>query len=129
MANSSKSTLYDRLGGASGVASLLSDFYERVFADNELRGFFEGLALDKLERIQTEFFAAALDGPVSYTGRPLYEVHAGLGIKPVHLRRFLDHLLETMQGMEISEQDVYEISSRLAIYADDITGQTAGLDG
>ena len=75
--------------------------------------------------MQREFFAAALDGPVRYSGRPLHEVHARLGIELRHLSRFLDHMMEVLADSSIDERDRYEIRSRINTYADDITGATA----
>lgn len=121
-------SLYERIGGERVMAPLIAAFYERVLADPELRPFFEGVDMGTLRRMQHEFFAAALGGPLRYTGRPLAEVHAGLGIRPRHLQRFLDHLLETLKGHELAEDDVYDIFSRIALYADEITGTTT-VDG
>jgi hemoglobin len=121
-------TLFERIGGEPVVARLVDAFYERVLGDDELRPFFADTSMGKLQRMQREFFAAALGGPIRYSGRPLGEVHYGLGIRPRHLRRFLDHLLDTLRGQGIDAQDVYEIASRIQTYADEITGTTS-VDG
>jgi len=117
-------TLYERIGGEEAIESLVYTFYRLIFADPELSPFFEGVSHDRLETMQREFFSAALDGPIHYTGRPLHEVHAGLGIQLRHLSRFLDHMMEALSGFPISEQDRYEIRSRINTYADEITGST-----
>ncbi len=121
-------TLYDRIGGREAISKLIVDFYRRVLADPDLRPFFEDVPVDKLGHMQAEFFATALDGPHDYTGRPLHEVHAGLGIRPHHLQLFLDHLLETLEGHEIGRDDRYDIVSRINTYADEITGAVS-VDG
>ncbi len=118
------STLYERIGGDDAIESLVYAFYRRIFADPELSPFFEGMSQDRLQTMQREFFSAALDGPVRYSGRPLHEVHAGLGIELRHLSRFLDHMMEALSDFPISEQDRYEIRSRINTYADEITGST-----
>jgi hemoglobin len=128
MADNDERTLYDRIGGEEAVAGLLAAFYQRVLGDPELRPFFEGMALDKLRTMQAEFFSAALEGPIRYTGRPLSAVHAGLGIQPRHVRLFLEHLLETLEGAGLSEQDRYDTYSRIATRADEVTGITS-VDG
>jgi len=125
---SAPSTLYDRLGGEAVLESVVYDFYKRVFADALLATFFEGIEPERLQRMQREFFAAALDGPVGYSGRPLNEVHAGLGIQARHLARFLEHLLATLSDRDLSEHDRYDIYSRVNTYANDITGSTT-VDG
>lgn len=117
-------TLYQRMGGDEAIAEALYDFYRRVFADPELSPFFEGIEAERLEAMQREFFSAALDGPVRYTGRPLHVVHADLGIELRHLARFLDHLMDTLAERGIDEADRYDIRSRINTYADEITGST-----
>lgn len=114
-------TLFERIGGSSVLDSLVGAFYQRVLADPELLPFFENTTTVKLERMQKEFFAAALDGPVSYSGRPLSYMHQNLGIKPHHLSRLLDHLLATLKTRGLEDEDVYAIISRLNTYADVVT--------
>lgn len=123
-----RQTLYERIGGDAAIARLVGVFYRRVLADPELAPFFADTPMERLRCMQQEFFSAALDGPVRYTGRSLAEVHHGLDIRPRHMRRFLDHLVATMRAEGLDEDDVYEIASRLAIYADEITG-TSTVDG
>jgi len=125
----SSESLYERVGGAEGIERVTDAFYQRVFSDADLRRFFEGVALDKLSRMQARFFSAALGGPDAYEGRPVAEIHAGLGIQPRHLQRFFEHLVETLKSQGVTEADAYEIASRLGPWADDVTGQAGGTDG
>ena len=110
------------------VEALVGPFYERVLADPELKPFFTHTPMDKLRCMQAEFFTAALDGPVHYGGMDLTHAHWGKGIRPHHVQRFMDHLLETLKACNIQPTDVDEIIRRLSIYADDITA-TGGEDG
>lgn len=116
------STLYERLGGERAIAAVVEEFYGRVFADPQLAPFFAGREKERLARMQREFFAAALGGPIRYSGRPLNAVHAELGIRPRHLARFLEHLMATLADRALSESDRYDVYSRIHRYADDITG-------
>jgi hemoglobin len=118
-------TLYERIGGAAGVERLLGAFYRRVLADAELAPFFEGRSMPRIERMQREFFGAALDGPVRYSGRSLAVVHAGLGIRVRHFARFVQHLLETLHSLDLDEDDVVEVIARVDTYVDQITGETS----
>ena len=118
-------TLYERVGGEAAVAALIEAFYERVLADPELAPFFAATPMETQHRMQTLFFCAALDGPFEYTGRPLATVHYGRGIRPPHLARFVGHLLDTLRGRGLDEDDVLEIVSRIDTYADEITGDTS----
>lgn len=128
MSSAASGSLFERVGGQEAVASLVTAFYQRVLVDPELSPFFEGASIEKLQRMQAEFFSAALGGPIRYTGRPLSEVHQGMGIRPRHLARFVEHMLATLRGLEIGEDDALDIISRINRYADEITGDY-GVDG
>ena len=119
-----QNTLFERVGGEAAIAELIHDFYERVLADPELIPFFKHTSIDKLRRMQHEFFSAALDGPINYTGRPLSHVHHGRGITKHHFALYVNHLLDTLRDCGINEQDVNEIIGRINTYADEITGDT-----
>jgi hemoglobin len=124
----SSDSLYDRLGGEATVTALIDTFYERIIADDDLRPFFEHSSMDTLRRMQREFIAAALGGPIVYAGRSIREAHAGRGITKKHLALFIEHLMESLKVHDISDQDSYDIISRLNKYADDVTGDT-NVDG
>lgn len=129
MTPSEHETLYERVGGEDGISLLVESFYDRVLADPELRPFFEDTAMDKLRRMQHEFFTAALGGPGDYSGRPLDQAHAGRGIEARHLQRFVGHLLAVLdEEFDLEEEDESAIADRIWHYADDVTG-SYGLDG
>lgn len=117
-----RQTLFVRIGGEQTVAELIGDFYDRVSADPELKPFFKNSPMEKLRRMQREFFSAALDGPITYTGKPLSYVHHGRGITRHHFALYVDHLLETLRDHDITDQDAQEIIGRISTYADEITG-------
>ena len=121
-------TLYERIGGDPAVADLISKFYDRVVADPELKPFFKNASMEKIRRMQREFFSAALDGPITYTGKPLGHVHHGRGITKHHFAVYVGHLVQALEERGINEQDVQDIIGRINTYADEITG-TAGSMG
>jgi hemoglobin len=115
-------TLFERIGGEQMIAEVVDDFYARVLADPELKPFFRNTSIDKLRSMQREFFGAALDGPITYTGKPLSHVHHGRGITKHHFSLFVNHLLDTLRDRRISDQDVTDIINRISTYANEITG-------
>ena len=121
-------SLYGRVGGEAVIEQLVTAFYERVLGDPELAPFFRGTKMDKLRSMQREFFAAALGGPMTYSGKPLSHVHDGRGITTRHLTRFVDHLLETLRESNLDQRDVDEIVTRVSRYSDEIVGG-GGMDG
>ena len=126
----SETTLYERIGGETVIDGMVDDFYMRVLGDSELRPFFDGVSMERLRRMQKEFFAAALDGPMDSTDRDLEKAHHGLGITRHHVTRFVSHLIAVLDARDaISRKDAMDIIFQIAILADDVTGDAGGVDG
>ncbi len=123
-----ETSLYEKIGGEEGIASMVDDFYKRVLADSRLAPFFQDVPMDRLQRMQREFFGAATGGPIKYTGRPLGHVHQGRGITSRDFQRFTEHLIETLQERGVSEREVLDLISRVNLYADEIT-HSSNVDG
>lgn len=115
-------TPYERIGGATTVASLVDDFYDRVLGDAELARFFERADLPRLLEMQRMFFTMALGGPVDYEGRPLAHAHRGRGITREHLQRFTDHLFATLEEYDLDEAERLDMIARINTYSSDILG-------
>ena len=115
-------TLFDRIGGEQGVKNLVRSFYDRVLKDSELAPFFEGSSVERLFAMQYEFFSAALDGPVKYSGLSIHQAHFGRGIDKQHFARFVNHLIATLESWQLSEHEVQLLIGRVNTYADEVTG-------
>ena len=99
------------------MALLVDRFYGRVLKDPELEPHFRNVPMEKLLAMQVELFAAALGGPNRYSGRPLAEVHRGMGISRPLIDRFLRHLLATIEFLHPNAEEVREIYDRLGSHA------------
>lgn len=120
--------LFERLGGEAGVNAVVRDLYRRVFDDPELAPFFQHVEVERLQRMQFEFMASVMDGPVQYTGAELTSIHRGKGITGKHFAKFFGHLAESLEAHGASSQDVDLALGRLSMYKDKITGD-ANVDG
>ena len=126
---SNTTSIYDRIGGEDGIAQLVDSFYAKVTADPELAPYFEHAPMDKLLRMQREFFAMATGGPIVYSGRPISEVHRHMAISRREFQRFTEHLITTLESFKgLSRDDVLDVISRINLYADEITNDT-NVDG
>lgn len=120
--------LFERIGGADVVYRLVNAMYEGVLGDPELKPFFEHVQLERLRKMQYEFMAAALDGPVNYSGAELQAVHAGRGITAHHFAKFVGHLVTAMEAEGIAPEIIDDMLARLAMQRDRIVGN-ANVDG
>ena len=116
-----ETTIYDRIGGAETIDRLVDSFYEKVLSDPELKFYFAKAPMDKLLRMQREFFSAATGGPITYSGRPFNQVHAHMAISKREFGRFTEHLIDTLKEVGVAEEDSYEIISHVNLFADEIT--------
>ena len=114
------SSIYERIGGAQALETVVEDFYARVLADDELAGFFSGTNLSRLKGKQAEFFAAALGGPEPYTGAPMRQVHQGRGITAHHFDLVAGHLTESLAAAGAPAGTVKQIIGAIAPLADEI---------
>lgn len=113
-------TIYDQIGGAEALEAVVDDFYRRVLADDQLSGFFSGTNMARLKGKQVEFFAAALGGPVRYSGAPMRQVHQGRGITMHHFSLVAGHLGDSLTDAGVPAATVGEIIATIAPLADEI---------
>jgi hemoglobin len=119
-------SIYDRIGGYEAIEVVVEDFYVRVLADAQLSGFFTGTNMSRLKGQQVEFFAAALGGPVFYTGAPMKQVHQGRGITMYHFNLVAGHLSDALAAAGVPSVTVTEIIGAIAPLAPDIaSGETS----
>jgi hemoglobin len=120
--------LFDQLGGVEGVEQIVRVMYDRVLHDPELAPFFENADLERLRRMQFQFVAAALGGPVVYSGPELRLAHGKVGVTNHAFAKFCGHLADAMEERGIGPNDVNAVMARLSMYKDPIVGQ-ANVDG
>lgn len=121
-------TLFDALGGAETVAKIVDTMYDRVLADPSLGPFFENVETQRLRKMQYEFIASALGGPVTYSGGELQGIHAKHAITAQHFTQFVGHLADAMKQHGGSPEQIDDMLGRIAMYRDRIVG-SANVDG
>jgi hemoglobin len=120
--------LFDRFGGATGLAAVVKEMYRRVLEDPELAPFFKNVSMDRLHRMQYQFMASALDGPVEYAGAELTAIHRGRGITAHHFAKFCGHFAVALEAHGATPHEVDQALGRLATYKDKVTGEM-NIDG
>lgn len=127
--NSSKSgnqnnrTLYDRLGGAAGVKTIVDDFVNRAMADPRVNWNRKGITIGGLfghksmewkanpQEIATlkthmaQFIALSSGGPSIYKGRDIHAVHKGMRITNTEFDAAIGDLKATLDKYGVANQD------------------------
>ncbi|WP_067668778.1 group I truncated hemoglobin [Nocardia miyunensis] len=118
-------TIYEKIGGQEALETVVEDFYVRVLADDDLKGFFTGTNMSRLKGRQVEFFAAALGGPDPYTGAPMKQVHQGRGIMMKHFNLVAGHLTDSLKAAGVPDDIVAQIIGAVAPLSGDIASDAA----
>jgi hemoglobin len=92
IADTSSSSLYERLGGRSGVAAISDLLIDRVSADVRLGRSFKDADLGRIKRLLAEQLCDLSGGPCHYSGDSMREVHAGHHISEAEFYGMVDAL-------------------------------------
>jgi len=111
----SKPTLYERLGGVYSIAAVVDDFIDRVMHNPVLNA---NAAVDEAHhRVSaagfkyyvTEMVCWATGGPQRYTGRSMSESHKHLKITENEWAAFCKDFDDTMAKFNVPEADQKEL--------------------
>ncbi|WP_237113403.1 group I truncated hemoglobin [Pseudohongiella spirulinae] len=122
MSADSGRTLYEELGGSSGIEEIVDRFIVEIAFDNRV---FERFADSNVERFRekiTEHFCVLANGPCVYTGDSMIDTHAGMQISDAEFNAIVENLITAMDesGSPIAAQN--KLLARLAVLKDEIAG-------
>jgi len=122
-----ESSLFDRIGGARAIASVIERLHEKLLEDPVTKPFFAELDLDALVAKQTTFMACAFGEPEPYRGRDLRTAHADLvrdhGLSDVHFDAVAHHLEVALRDSAIDEATIDEVMMIIAGTRDEVLGR------
>ncbi|SNR46759.1 group I truncated hemoglobin [Halorubrum vacuolatum] len=101
----SETTLYDRLGGKEAIGAVVTEFYDRVLADDTLAPYFEDTDMTKQRAHQTQFISSVAGGPVQYDGDDMQSAHAGMGITHEDYDAIASHLDAALAEFDVADAD------------------------
>jgi hemoglobin len=97
-------TMYESIGGDAGLTVAVDNFYRRLWADDELKGYFNGIDKDELKRHQRMFLTMALGGgDGTYDGQSLPQAHTGLSITDDAFDKVAEHLRRTLVDLKVDK--------------------------
>jgi hemoglobin len=101
-------SLYDRLGGARGIAALIDDIVAAHMENPVIKARFLPYR-NQPERLATvkqhlrEFLGAGTGGPETYTGRDMRTAHQGMNASEQEYMAAVDDILATLEKHRIDE--------------------------
>ncbi|MEM7738555.1 MAG: group 1 truncated hemoglobin [Deinococcota bacterium] len=109
-----KSSLYDKLGGATGVASVVTEFYAYVLADDRISHYFDGMDMDRQRAHQSAFISHVLGGPEHYSGRSMHKAHAHLDLRHADFDAVAGHLVTALEHHGAAQADIDAVLAAIA---------------
>ncbi|WP_124727836.1 group I truncated hemoglobin [Staphylospora marina] len=113
--NTHQQSLFGRLGGKKEtIEALVEAFYQRVLADDTLKGLFVNTDMVRQKRHMTAFLVFALGGPNEYKGKGMREAHAHLNITEAQFASVAGHLVDTLKSFDVQEEYINAIIEKVA---------------
>jgi hemoglobin len=107
-------SLYDRLGGETGVTAIADELIDRVAADPRLGRSFKDSNLDRIKRLLAEQICDLAGGPCKYSGDSMKEVHAGHHISEAEFYGMVADLRVVLKQRHVSQGATNELLRLLA---------------
>jgi hemoglobin len=130
-AQTTQPSLYDRLGGIYGIATVVDGFIDRVMNDARLNA---NPAVNEahlkvppagFKYLVTEMVGWASGGPQKYTGRPMRESHEHLKITPKEWEAFMDDFQQTLDKFKVPAAEQAELKAIVnSTYGDIVIGKS-----
>jgi len=116
-------TLYETIGGRLRIQAAIELFYQKVFADQSLRPFFEGVGMDHLRERQSMFVSMLLGGRIVYTGADIHTAHKqprAMGLNGAHFNTFLKHFRAALEEVGVLPERMDQIMKLLEASRDTV---------
>jgi hemoglobin len=118
--------MINAVGGGAGLKLIVDNFYARLWADPELKGYFEGIDKEALKRHQQLFLSYALGGQPegTYPGQTLRQAHTGLNITNEAFDKVARHLRLTLEELDVDRPLIMLIAGYVEAKRSQVVMQT-----
>ena len=97
-------SLFDKLGGESGLRPIINTFIDRVFDDRMIGFFFRNADRARIKEMEYQLAANFLGAKIEYRGKALGKAHANHPIMGGHFARRRQILKETLESFGVAEE-------------------------
>ncbi len=109
-----------RLGGQPTVKAIVDDVIDSAVADPHLKRSFAKVDVPRVKRLLVEQICDLAGGGCKYSGDPMHDVHAGLGITEAEFYGLVDVLRDSMRKHRVALRERNELLQILAPMKRDI---------
>ena len=118
--NNNPATLYERLGGESGVRKIVDDVLDKNLSNPEIGHHFQKVDMNRLKQLVFEFFSMGTGGPHQYTGRDMRTAHMNLNITEEDFLKANHDTLLALEENGVGERERNEVISILNSMINDV---------
>lgn len=121
-------TLYDRLGGISGISTVVDQFIVNVAGDNTINARFAATVANparaRLLRLNLiDQICAGAGGPCTYKGLTMKDAHKNMNISQAEFDALVGDLVAALDQANVQEKEKNELLAILGPMQADIVGQ------
>jgi hemoglobin len=110
----SAATLYDALGGQTGVHRITVGLVQRVRADARIQASFKDTDFRHLGMRLEQQLCAVADGPCTYGGKDMTTIHQDLAITDAQFNALVEDLQDALDAAGVPNADQNRLLARLA---------------
>ena len=107
-------TLYQQLGGQSGLVTLMEDFMTRLLADKRMGLFFKDVDHKHVKAQLVAQFCEVSGGPCKLKGPDMKKAHAGMDVTKGDFNALVEVLQQSMDAQGIGFGTQNKLLARLA---------------
>lgn len=98
---SSSDNLYQTLGGKAKIDEIVDNFINEIAFDQETYAFFKDSNMQRFKEKLSEQLCVMAQGPCTYTGDSMEQVHTGMNITEANFNHGVDLFINAMDKADI----------------------------
>ncbi|HEY0064185.1 MAG TPA: group 1 truncated hemoglobin [Telluria sp.] len=107
-------TLFDELGGKSGIDQIVAELLPIIQADPRINTFFAKTDMKQLGVLLGEQFCQLAGGPCTYSGRDMVISHDAMGVRAAHFNALAEDLQIAMENCKVPSSAANQLVAKLA---------------
>jgi hemoglobin len=119
-ASTPQQSLYDKLGGEQGIEHIVNNLTQNIGHDRQIFHYFAEANVDRFKQKLALFLCDISDGPCTYTGDNMQQVHDGMHITERDFNHLVDLLIDAMYQADVPHPVQNQLLARLAPLREDI---------
>lgn len=118
-----RASLYDQFGQRDGLGAVVDGLIVRIKANTKIMPLFENTDFSLFRERLTDFLCIKIEGPCSYDGEEMIDVHTGMGITEAEFNDLVEDMIDVMEARRIPRGAQNELLARLVPTRKDIIYQ------